>query len=654
MKDFVVRGGVGLIRFLIVIGFGCVVERSWAQDNSWTNPASGNWQDASWSLGVIPGTNQNVFLTNSGWKAVQIGAGTAQNFPQSLNVNSIVISSPTNSFNTLLMNFAGSGTPLTVKSLTVASNSAMTMISSGLQLNGTNGTAMSIGGAFNQNDSVVSGNQINVGYIGEGVYNFNSGYLTVSNLWLGGSPLGLFIQNGGTNGFGVTHLDGGQYVLSNGFFGATIDFDGGVFQQEGGVLNSDLTMFNGTYVLDGGIHQGNATIPSSDGFNGGMAGMQQSSGTNYGGFDIGSGGFGSYTMSGGVSMANGVFVGYQGSYNQSGGIQSIAGSISVGEQQVSQNTYEGGFFNLNGGLVSSTGMFLAGYYTQTGGTNFIAGDVTIQGVESSLTVSSGLLTANNITAAPGFVGGIFLNGGTLVVSNTLSVSGNSSFPQWQGFVGGGQLVAVDISLTPQASFTCGGGTVLQSGTLTMSSASLYAGSSSMQFGRLCLSSGGNTNSTIVMPAGASVLRFADSSSVMWSNEPMLMVQGWSGSPFGCGQQQIIFGNSASALTAGQLGKIQFQNPAGLAAGIYSAKILANGEIVPNSGAALPVNMALAQQPGGMQVTLEGEAGRSYSVEVSTDLVHWVPWTNVVNTNGTMCITDTDKCPARFYRARLLP
>src|SRR5262249_39356113 len=79
-----------------------------AQVNSWMNPASTNWEDASsWSLGIRPGAGQTIMLTNAGWKAVQIWPPTVQNFPQSLTVNSIVISSPTNGGNELLMNFAG-------------------------------------------------------------------------------------------------------------------------------------------------------------------------------------------------------------------------------------------------------------------------------------------------------------------------------------------------------------------------------------------------------------------------------------------------------------------------------------------------------------------------------------------------------------------
>ena len=90
--------------------------------------------------------------------------------------------------------------------------------------------------------------------------------------------------------------------------------------------------------------------------------------------------------------------------------------------------------------------------------------------------------------------------------------------------------------------------------------------------------------------------------------------------------------------------------------MYAARILANGEIVPATGAPLPANMLLQSQPGGMQVTLQGEAGRTYSIETSIDLVHWAPWTNQLNASGTMTVTDTDATnhPARFYRARLMP
>ena len=660
MKNPFVRGVAGVCRLLTVASIIYLPARCVAQDNVWTGTVGGNWHDPSWSLGILPATNQTVWITNYGWKAVQIGAVTAQSFPQSLNVDSITVSSPTNSFNTLLLNYAGSGTPLTLKTLTVASNSALTMYSSALQINGPNGSGAMIGGNFDQNDSVVAGNQINVGYIGSGVYNFNSGYFTVSHLWLGGfgTPPGVFNQNGGTNGFGITHLDGGTYVLSNGWYGATIYFNYGQFQQYGGILATDLTIFAGGYVLAGGVHQGSLTIPSYNQFTTGNGSMLQSGGTNYGSLDIGSEGYGSYTMSNGVSYAGSVFLGHGGSYHQSGGNQIIAGTITIDEQQVNWEGYEGGSLELDGGQMSSSGLTSKAYYTQTGGTNLISGDV-MTGIseESRLSVSGGLLTANNLTANAGLCqGGVSVTGGTLIITNTLSVGGASYFSYWQGFSCGGQLVVSNIWLAPDAIFSCGNGVINQSGTLTLANANLYSGSNSVQLGQLCLASGGSTNSTLYMVSPASVMTFADGSSITWSNEATLIIEGWSGSLSGGGQQQIVFGKNANALTGAQVHQIQFHDPAGLAAGMYPARMLPTGEIVPASGSTPAANMALAAQSNGMQVVLHGEAGHTYSIETSTDLVHWVTWTNQVNTTGTINITDTDatNCPMRFYRARLVP
>ena len=60
----------------IVIGFcggGICVE---AQTNSWTSPMSCNWEDLTWSLGARPTAGQDIFITNSNWKAVQLTHST--------------------------------------------------------------------------------------------------------------------------------------------------------------------------------------------------------------------------------------------------------------------------------------------------------------------------------------------------------------------------------------------------------------------------------------------------------------------------------------------------------------------------------------------------------------------------------------------------
>jgi hypothetical protein len=628
-----------------------------AQDNVWTSNIGGNWQDASWSLGIAPATNQTIWVTNYGWKAVQIGADTAQSFPESLCVDAVNISSPPNTFNTLLLNYAGSATPLTVKSLTISSNSAVQMFSSALQINGPNGSGAMIGGQLDQNDSVVTGNQVNVGYIGRGIYNFNSGYFTVSNLWLGGGiNAGVLNQNGGTNGYGITHLDGGTYVLSNGWFAAAIYFDQwGQFLQHGGLLSSDLTMFNGTYVLAGGVHQGWTEVPAPNGFSQGMAAVVQTGGTNSGAVEIGAYGSGSYTLSNGLCAASGLSVGPAGIYSQWDGNLQVGGLISVGEQQVAMYSFSAGQFNLNGGEVSSSGLSLQGFYSQSGGTNCTAGDITMNNVESSLSLSGGLLEADSLDANAGWQGGIFLTGGTLIVTNNLAIGG-IGLPNWRGFQGGGELIVSNIFLGPDALFACRDGIIKQSGTLTLANATLYSASNCVQFGPLRLAMGGNTNSTLYLVAPTSIVKFDNSSGTTWSSEPNLVIEGWSGSFYGGGSQQIIFGNDSNGLTTTQLAQIQFHNPAGLTDGTYPARILSNGEIVPSAGGPLPANMALQVQPTGMQVTLHGEAGRNYIIETSTDLQHWTPWTNVVNSTGTMTVTDTDSTnyPARFYRARLAP
>src|ERR1041385_1600431 len=84
-------GGVVLLLALPASAAGSV--------NSWLNPGSGAWEDSSsWSLGVIPDQTQSIWIMNPGWKAVALGANTSQNFPQSMQIQDLHVTSPTNSF----------------------------------------------------------------------------------------------------------------------------------------------------------------------------------------------------------------------------------------------------------------------------------------------------------------------------------------------------------------------------------------------------------------------------------------------------------------------------------------------------------------------------------------------------------------------------
>src|SRR3954470_14979698 len=96
--------------------------------NVWTNPASGNWEDMRWSLGARPAAGESIMLTNSGWKAIAISSGTTQNFPQTLTPYSITLGAYTDSFNVLLLNYAGYAVPLTVSQFVINSNSSVTAL----------------------------------------------------------------------------------------------------------------------------------------------------------------------------------------------------------------------------------------------------------------------------------------------------------------------------------------------------------------------------------------------------------------------------------------------------------------------------------------------------------------------------------------------
>lgn len=636
--------------FFIFLCFGWTLIAA-AQANSWIGGASGNWEDiASWSLGQPPGTNESIYITNAGWKAVAINPNTVANYPQAMTVNSITVSSPTNSSNTLLMNYAGTQTPLTAQTITVASNSALTLFSSALNLNGPTGSGMSIGGEVDQNDSIVSGNAVAVGNIGPGVYNLNSGTFTMSDLFIEGS--GVFNQNGGTNTTSILHLDSGQYVFSNGVLNAAVYFYGGTFRQRGGTLSMDANISNGSYALEGGEFDGNMVLPTGSG----NASVLQTGGTNSGSLQIGQAGWGTYTMSNGVLHAASISVGVRGSFTQYDGQITVTGAVSASQGQVSPGFIVYGVVTLGGGALSAAAMNIDGNYTQTGGTNIVGGDITIYpDAHGFLNLSGGLLCDNNVNVGASWVGGYNQSGGVHIVTNLLSIGGNT-FALWNGFtLSGGQLIVSNLALTALAKFTVTGGTILQSGTFSISDANLSFGSGSWQLGPMQLA--GSTNSFLTFLSNSCLVQFAASSSLAWSNAAVLTISNWHGSLYGGGIQRIVFGNSSSALTSQQLSQIYFQSPAGLAAGSYPTRILPTGEIVPNSGASLPPLVALANQPSGAkQISVQGDIGSNYVIQISSDLLHWTPWTNRVNTNGTISVIDTaaTNYPARFYRAVQLP
>ena len=651
--------------FLFIIS----ILNTFADANSWLKPTSGNWEEPQWSQGILPNSGHAVMITNAGWKAVQIAASTAQNFPNSLNVYSVTVLSPVDSFNTLFLNYAGFNRPLTVNySMHIGPGAALTMSSSAFNIATPGGVGLSVGGEVNQNDfSQVTGNQVDVGYVGPGVYNFNSGLVQLQHLWLGGTNGGIFNQNGGSNSPGILHMESGTYNLRDGDFNGTTYTSGGtVFRQDGGRVHSLLEFHGGQYILNNGINYGGVSVPVYGNYRNGNASAIQNGGTILGPIRVGalSGGgtgSGSYTLSNGVISAPVIALSMFGEFHQYGGTVTTPGAITLSFGYYNRSLAAGSSYLLDGGSVSSAGMHLdISSFAQRGGTNQIAGSLGLSGSwygSTTYGLSGGLLVTENTTLGDATSGGFFQSGGTHRVANRLSISGAFYNSAWKGYeMSGGNLIVSNIALSSRGTFRQSGGTVAQSGTLTVDSGAIFTGPGNQQFGALQLA--GTGTNELTMPSAASVLRFQNSSAIPWDSTASLIINNWSGSHLGGGSQRIIFGNSAAALTPQQVAKISFRNPAGLAYGMHPAKILSTGEIVPDSFPPVgrtPPRLALRKLPDStVEITLAVEPGYDYGVLTSTDLATWNFWTNRVATNNTITVVDPNQVHwwpyRRFYKA----
>ena len=76
--------------------------------------------------------------------------------------------------------------------------------------------------------------------------------------------------------------------------------------------------------------------------------------------------------------------------------------------------------------------------------------------------------------------------------------------------------------------------------------------------------------------GNSVLTFADSSGAKWDLSKTLTVQNWTED-----QDRILFGAGEPGLTEDQLSRLGFENPSESPPGLYSAKLLPDGQIAPD-------------------------------------------------------------------------
>ena len=551
----------------------CITHSSSAQTNSWIASGSGNWQDSSWSLGLLPGANQDIAITNAGWKAIAIGPNTAANFLPTLTVDSITISSPTNTVNSLLLNFVGVGSPLIANSVTLNENSVITLNSSSLQVR----SNMSVGGTFNQNDfSGVSASRMQIGDVGDGLYTLSNGTLTVTNLEVigGWGRNAVFDQEGGYHYATPLRVNagGGEYDLHGGQLGGDVQMTGGILNQYGG----DLALTN--FSVDGFYNQFGGTIEAPNGFSVISGIVTQSGGTNTSGpFLLGSvtpsiyNGMSFYTMSNGVLNATNGTVNYLGYLNQNGGTINITGQFSMPSFFISSppGYLVYGQFIMDDGTFSAGSFTFSGNVLQSGGTNIVAGDLTANELQGHYSLNGGFLATSNTVL---HYGSISQTGGSHIVQNSLILE-TYALPYTMT---GGQLTAPNIEIS--TAFVHNGGTVTNSNMLILEGSWIHGSwienTPAVQLGRLQL----NASGYLLLTNGPCAVRFLDSSEQVWADNASLYITNWSGLLNGGGQSQVFFGNNADGLTASQLTHVLFV----FAPGNYPAKMLPSGEIVPDT------------------------------------------------------------------------
>ena len=547
--------------------------------NAWTNATSGNWENPKWSLGVRPGPGQTITLTNQGWKAIAIRASTAQNFPESLNVANVIVSGYTDSFNVLLLNYAGTDVPLrAANGFYIDAGGEVQNLYSGLivdsgDLTVSNSQFIQVGGFVATTNAWLR--------LDNGAYNLTNGLLQAGQVNLGLNNTASFVQDGGTAN--MTNLRVGK--LSPG---------------GNGQGTSVYDLFSGYLYVSGTLTLG--AVQASGVFN-------QHGGTNYAALLDLEPPFAAasvtYNLSGGMLTANDVHIFGAGNacfFNQTGGDAFITNTLALrGGTAHGQRAHEA-YYQLYNGTLSARSLDINGgdgysVYTQSNGTVRIAENVYLGGGSylGNLNLAGGTLTCSNIySSAAGVL--IVQTGGALIVSNVFSYGGQ--FTPWGGtpsyFLNGGTLTASNMELFAEwrIGSSTQAGRIINPGWFKMGFTTLRIGDADEHLGRFILATSAVdpgsgqfppvTNSVITLDGSSSRLSFADSSAESWAPGTILVINNWNGNPSGGGAEQLKFGTSAAGLRPDQLSKIRFNNPAGLSAGTYPARILASGEIVPAS------------------------------------------------------------------------
>jgi hypothetical protein len=631
--------------------------------NSWTKTSDGFWDENFWSLGTLPRKKQiYVLFTNEGSKTLTLRARTARDFPETVDLNVLILSAPEGSLNTFRLNQLGPDTPFHAGGIEVRSNSVFTCLASTVEL-----THLHIGGVVNHGAfSDVISYATYLGYYTPGRYYLTNGSVLFKNLLVGyNASGGEFHHLGGSAHLGSLSIRSGGYFLSGGNLEvADLVVANGVFRQTGGSLSTTnrIEVGNNGYasyeLTDGVLHASAMRVGRTDGRvptrDEGFGHFRQHGGTNFAGslavgslvFSFSGAGGGSYGLTNGLLVTSGTIVG-RGGFSQSGGTHSVDGGLALRGYTAERGFIAYATYQLNAGRLTSRGQTIdMGIMTQRGGTNKVDGTLQVQShwLDSSQysLVDGKLVTANTIVR--GQLGGFGQYGGVHVVRGLLEAAGMSTSYIKYGLYGG-ELIVDDILLT-QCAFRHRAGTITHTGTLTLAGGHWETAAGTNRLGPLQLA-GANTNflSLPVFRQSYTVqrpdqLRLNDSSASPWHSAARLIIYNWRGPDSGPFGNSVSFGTNRAGLTSQQLTQITFHNPASFPPGDYPARIRYTGEVVP----APPPALEYKSKPRFLVI----QVPPGYVLQTATNITG--PFIDVTNATSSYTYPRTSE-PARFFRLR---
>lgn len=393
--------------------------------------------------------------------------------------------------------------------------------------------------------------------------------ITIANALDITSGTTLVIGNGSsiaTTGL-VTILSGGALNLNgqNCNFAGGLNIRGTGIGTTGAIINSSGTASSIS----------NNTAMSADSSIGTSSGDITISGVISGGSALTKLGTGKLILSGANS--------YTGATTISAGVLNIQNTLATGTSAGGVSITSGTALEMQGNIsvvsetitINGTGIGGAGALRNISGSNSWSGTIT-QGSASRINSDAGTLT---LAAISGLFGLTIGGAGNTTVSGIIGTGNNSLTKDGAG------------TLTLSGANTYTGATTITAGTLQLGAADRLAGTQIILNGGT-FSTGVTTgfsdaipstlrltdNSILNFGTGNHTLIFNASNLVAWTGAKTLTINGWSGTIGASGTAgKLVVGTDSSGLTAIQLSQIIFS----VSGESYSAKMLSNGEVVPD-------------------------------------------------------------------------